>query len=104
MKPNYTALLSTDERQAQLVLHAAEYAELRQVTDYDREAVDVRRTLVDRWRRADGCGIDPSCAVPVKPGMVYELGNRAMQAYNERWRIGMLLCRMLSLRERYRQC
>jgi hypothetical protein len=39
-----------------------------------------------------------------KPGTVQELGNRAMQAYNVRWRIGMMLRGMPSLRERPRQC
>jgi hypothetical protein len=37
-----------------------------------------------------------------KPGMIQRLGNRAMQAYNERWRIRMLLRGRPSLRERPR--
>jgi hypothetical protein len=39
-----------------------------------------------------------------KPGTVQELGNRAMQAYNERWRIGMPRSGMHALRESDRQC
>jgi hypothetical protein len=41
--------------------------------------------------------VDFSEVHPAKPGMVYELGNRAMQTYNERWRIGILLRGMPSL-------
>jgi len=39
-----------------------------------------------------------------EPEMVQALGNRRMQAYNERWHIGTLLRGMLSVRGRPRQC